>query len=703
MAVTFGLVTDEWKIAHYDGDDFGRAQDIVPVQVRAKFTPRIDRFDAVELPGERAWTMLLAPLEFEYREGVLVGHDGIDGVELVSAVNDVPVTWVVERTATAGGRSWSARTLEIRTQPGVPVHLPKAVEVNPEDLPRVERLWVDVSAVAAAVTAAEDARKKAQLSAGVAESAVPTVESFRDAARRASSEAHAASEAAKTTQGQVNTETSQALATLRQEGQRFASDASRSADSARSHMASAQSHAASAASAARSAAREEVNRLKAGAPEAFDTLNEIAERIKAGGSLETQILQRVSGKADVNHSHTLANITDAPNRHASTATANTLVSRDGSGRAQFATPANGNDAANKQYVDAAVATRALGTENLDTLVTTGTWGQTLNSNATSARNYPVQLAGHLEVYKVADHMVQQRYQTYQQGAADSRVFVRGRYNSTWGRWVELAAASHTHTLAQVTDAPNSHTHLSTPNTLMSRDAHGRAQVKDFPVQPHDIVNLLKLNDSLETVIRLPDLTHVIGSSQQSNKPVKTHVDGHIYSLSDPTAGNHLARKSYVDSQINTRAAASHTHTLLQITGAPNTHSSAAVTHSLVSRDGSGRAQFATPANGNDAANKQYVDDQVSGVLAVRSRDLGAVKFKRVGPVVSFSVVGLPVGNTVTVPQEFWPTGRNVDVMMTNTSNRGSGSWVTISTSGSLTASSSNGSGSLYGDGAYIIG
>ena len=58
------------------------------------------------------------------------------------------------------------------------------------------------------------------------------------------------------------------------------------------------------------------------------------------------------------HKHTLADITNAPNSHTSAATANTLVSRDSGGRAQFATPTSTGHAANKAYVDGAVRDKA---------------------------------------------------------------------------------------------------------------------------------------------------------------------------------------------------------------------------------------------------------------------------------------------------------------------------------------------------------
>ena len=55
------------------------------------------------------------------------------------------------------------------------------------------------------------------------------------------------------------------------------------------------------------------------------------------------------------HTHTLADITNAPNSHTSAQTASTLMSRDSAGRARVNNPSNNLDIANRQYVDGAVA------------------------------------------------------------------------------------------------------------------------------------------------------------------------------------------------------------------------------------------------------------------------------------------------------------------------------------------------------------
>lgn len=64
------------------------------------------------------------------------------------------------------------------------------------------------------------------------------------------------------------------------------------------------------------------------------------------------------------HTHTLADISNAPNSHTSVQTASTLVSRDSAGRARVNNPSNNLDIANKSYVDGALGTAKAYTDAL---------------------------------------------------------------------------------------------------------------------------------------------------------------------------------------------------------------------------------------------------------------------------------------------------------------------------------------------------
>lgn len=60
-------------------------------------------------------------------------------------------------------------------------------------------------------------------------------------------------------------------------------------------------------------------------------------------------------KSPRSHTHTLSQISDAPNTHTPSAVPDTLMSRDAYGRAHISTPVHDGQIANKRYVDAAVA------------------------------------------------------------------------------------------------------------------------------------------------------------------------------------------------------------------------------------------------------------------------------------------------------------------------------------------------------------
>ena len=112
-----------------------------------------------------------------------------------------------------------------------------------------------------------------------------------------------------------------------------------------------------------------------------------------------------------------------------------------------------------QLVQNPAPARALGaSENLNDITAPGSYYMNNNASATAALNYPVLLAGLLEVEAAVSGNVQvvQRYTTYP--VTNPRTFVRLRFTSslTWGAWFELArfdqAMTHTYILAVATDA-----------------------------------------------------------------------------------------------------------------------------------------------------------------------------------------------------------------------------------------------------------
>jgi len=70
--------------------------------------------------------------------------------------------------------------------------------------------------------------------------------------------------------------------------------------------------------------------------------------------------------------------------------------------------------------------------DLNTIASTGWWVQTGNANATSANNYPINLAGHLRVYYTATHIVQE----YTTLGSNNDVYRRYFFSGTWCPWAK---------------------------------------------------------------------------------------------------------------------------------------------------------------------------------------------------------------------------------------------------------------------------
>lgn len=77
---------------------------------------------------------------------------------------------------------------------------------------------------------------------------------------------------------------------------------------------------------------------------------------------------------------------------------------------------------------------SLGTSDLNSMQTAGYYFQSANATATTARNYPVGMAGTLVVTTAAG--VVQEYTTY---GPDNRKYIRGFYSTAWSAWREIGA------------------------------------------------------------------------------------------------------------------------------------------------------------------------------------------------------------------------------------------------------------------------
>lgn len=208
--------------------------------------------------------------------------------------------------------------------------------------------------------AAEVFASAAEASAGEAGAArdaavgasVSAVAAREDAAQSAVSAAGSASEAAghagraADAAGSVDAVVRDAASVLEEELRGTASDAKGYAEEA-----------AVSAGQAASAARAEVERLKGDAPEAFDTLGEIAAELAKNESDRSALANSIAAKADKDHSHTVADVVGLPPVAESTTSAG-IPTRAAGGFLHGPDLSSGSASsalANKGYVDGRVS------------------------------------------------------------------------------------------------------------------------------------------------------------------------------------------------------------------------------------------------------------------------------------------------------------------------------------------------------------
>ncbi|QWY81929.1 minor tail protein [Arthrobacter phage Sicarius2] len=215
----------------------------------------------------------------------------------------------------------------------------------------------------------------------------------------------------------------------------------------------------------------------------------------------------------------------------------------------------GNAATSKTYVDGQIAARYEKTAvmipsavDLNTYTSAGFYHQGANNSAAAGTNYPVALAGLLEVF-TSGSMVYQRYTAYNSGI----IYTRSKYSTTWYGWKELSTVGHTHAYSSLTGipttfAPSAHTHAGADVALATSTDQGAMSAADKA--------------------KLDAATDVNVSDTIVKRSTGGWINAYGVNVSQPapTTAGHLTRKDYVDTQVATRAAASHTHTYADISG-----------------------------------------------------------------------------------------------------------------------------------------
>lgn len=217
----------------------------------------------------------------------------------------------------------------------------------------------------------------------------------------------------------------------------------------------------------------------------------------------------IKKKADKSHKHTSADISDAVEAYALKADgndANRLIRSDSRGRLTVQ-DANYSDTAtavvNKKYVDTTafpLAITSLGAkEDLDNFKSTGVYHQALTANAKNGTNYPVGVAGLLEVFNPDAAMVYQRYTVY---GGSIEVWVRGYYQNKWYSWKKVENSGHKHTVSDISDLPKIDTNVS-GNSLVQRYSNGAILVPDPPPTSTSATSKSYVDSRIQVVSSLP--------------------------------------------------------------------------------------------------------------------------------------------------------------------------------------------------------
>ena len=212
---------------------------------------------------------------------------------------------------------------------------------------------------------------------------------------------------------------------------------------------------------------------------------------------------------------------------------------------------------------------------------------------------------------------------------------------------EKAPLKHTHKAADITDldeklstkADKSHTHdsrdINDPTSYIgNKDEAGRVVAiandgfvhsDSDPTAGTHLVRKRYVDGKVNTKADkshthdsrdINDTTGHLGHTDKAGCVVAIANDGFVHSDEDPTAGTHIVRKSYVDTQVNTKADEYHNHTTDEITDLySRTVSEIGMQNSAgkfvrANRDG-WVCSYEFPTNGDHLANKEYVDRTVN--------------------------------------------------------------------------------------------
>jgi len=207
-----------------------------------------------------------------------------------------------------------------------------------------------------------------------------------------------------------------------------------------------------------------------------------------------------------------------------------------------------------------------------------------------------------------------------------------------------AAASHTHGWADITGKPSTfdpsaHRHdwseIDNAPSTMTPGAHTH-NASDINAGTLNAARLPLASSSSAGAMSSALFNDIAAATSLATAGALVRRDSSSrIAVSSPSAATDAANKGYVDAQIDTRAAASHSHTWSSITDKPSTFAPSQHTHdwsevtgkpsgltsasssdvpdTLVLRNYYGNFSVASPGAGSHAANKEYVDSKVASL------------------------------------------------------------------------------------------
>ncbi|QGZ17125.1 minor tail protein [Arthrobacter phage DrYang] len=214
-----------------------------------------------------------------------------------------------------------------------------------------------------------------------------------------------------------------------------------------------------------------------------------------------------------------------------------------------------NAATRKSYVDAGDAARLPKNptllpqiaHDLNDYQTPDVMHQSYNAAANVSANYPVPLAGLLEVFSPSTSFIYQRYTSY---SNLSRVFWRAKYSTgAWGAWKEVQdVAAFTTALAGKSDVGHTHAAADVTSGVFAA------------------ARLPAATGAVQGAMSAADKTKLDAASAAATPStlVMLDVNGRAQ-VAAPSATGDIANKSYVDTQVGTRALTAHTHAAADVT------------------------------------------------------------------------------------------------------------------------------------------